>query len=74
MSSACPLNNVYLENGIRTYFCWYKILNTGSPKKHETQKTTWELLTGILERIKGPSIKTNMSKINVTLIEFYQIL
>ena len=43
----------------------------GLPKKHETWKTTWELLTGILERIKGHSIKANMPKMNVKLIEFY---
>ena len=29
----------------------------GVPKKGETWKTTWGLLTDILERIKGPSIK-----------------
>ena len=38
---------------------------------------TWDLeddlgtLTTILDRITGPSIKTNMSKINVKLVEFY---
>ena len=34
--------------------------STGSPKKHETWKTTWELLTDILEIIKDLSIKLNM--------------
>ena len=32
----------------------------GSPKKHKTWKTTWELLTDILEKIQVPSVKTNM--------------
>ena len=38
---------------------------TGSPKKHESWNTTWKLLTDILERIKGPSNKTDMLKISV---------
>ena len=39
--------------------CLRKIF-TGSPKKHETGKTTLKLLTDILERMKEHSIKTNM--------------
>ena len=34
-------------------------LYTGSPKNHKT----WELLTDILEKIKGPSFKTGSEKL-----------
>ena len=44
---------------------------TGSPKKHETWKTTWGLFIDILIRINGPSIKTNIRKICMILTEFY---
>ena len=39
-------------------------------QKLETWKTTWRLLTGILMRMKGPSIKINMRKFSVMLTEF----
>ena len=44
---------------------------TGSPKKHETYKTTWRLLTDISERMKGLSINPKMEKSTVMLLEFY---
>ena len=53
---------------------WKSIGNgqsTGSPKKHENWKTTWGTLTEILERMKGHSIKSNMRKMCVLLLEFY---
>ena len=34
-----------------------QILSTGSPKKYENWKTTWWILTDILERMKGDSIQ-----------------
>ena len=39
----------------------------GSPKKHETWKTTCGILIYILIRMKGPSIETNMRKMCVIL-------
>ena len=36
------------------------IIYTGSPKKHENWKTTWELLIDILERIKDYFITPNI--------------
>ena len=38
--------------------------STGSPKKHERQKTTWGLLTDISEKIKGHSINLKYGKID----------
>ena len=77
----CPQERVDPTLSIEQFLSWpqpkYSILPflhcyvQGSPKKHETWKTTWELLPVILERIKGPSIKTNMPKLYVKLIEFY---
>ena len=40
-------------------------------QKHENWKTTMELLTDILERMKGHSIKPNMVKMSLMLLEFY---
>ena len=34
-------------------------LHTGSPYNHENWKTTWGLLTDILERTKGHTIEPN---------------
>ena len=45
---------------------------TGSPKKHETLRTTWGLLTEISERMKSHSINPNMEKITMMLLEFYR--
>ena len=42
------------------YIKWYP---TGSPKKHDNWKTTWRLLTEILERMTGSSIKPTMWKL-----------
>ena len=60
-----------------TYFFYIFVChcaNTGSPKKHETWKTTWGLIIDLLIRMKGPSFKTNLRKISVMLTEFYKIL
>ena len=43
-------------------YSWRVGLNTGSPKKHETWKTPWELFTDILIRMKGPTIKPIMKQ------------
>ena len=40
-------------------------------EKHENWKTTWELLTEMLERMKGHSNKPNMLNISEMLLEFY---
>ena len=48
--------------------------DAGSPKKHETVMATWELLSGIYEGERGPSIKTITWKICMLRIEFYLIL
>ena len=45
---------------------------TRSPKKHETWKMTWGCLIDILIRMKGPSIKINMRKMNVRFTVFFQ--
>ena len=42
----------------------FKLRHTGSLKKHENWKTTWGLLTDILQRMKGQSIKLNMRNIS----------
>ena len=41
----------------------HKGLHTGSPKKHETWKTTWELLMGILIRMKALKLKQICEKL-----------
>ena len=55
--------------GLKTKITYF----TGSPKKHETWRKSLGLLTDILERMKGHSIKTNMPTISVMLLEFYSI-
>ena len=83
----CHLSRVFIESNGKNYpygaFEWripYTAPNkvtciytaaTGSPKKHETWKTTWGLLIDILIRMKGPSIETDMRNFSLMLTEFY---
>ena len=59
----------YLGNFLTTYTRSKDSYNTfkGSPKKHEKSKTTWGLLTKILEILKVHSIM----KISLMLLKFY---
>ena len=58
---------------IRRVFFLFGILPwlQGVPKKLRLGRRIGGLVTDILERMDGPSIKANMRKISVMLIEFY---
>ena len=53
------LNSFFAAVGVPCPIHKARVLQ-GVPKKHETSKTRWGLLANILEKIKGPLIKTNM--------------
>ena len=48
------------------------LYNTGNSKIHENWKTTWGLLTDILERVKGPSIITICEKLVRCLVNIIE--